>query len=179
MLPLLIVCEDNGYAPYGHAHSDGAGGGGAPKLSTFRGDGGRHDVLAVDASAAKLVERIRKGEGRRCSMPYYRVATCLARSLEVSSAGRDEEKWKCERSAGVRRGCAIKGFRKAGSGPRGDGEAAHRRGIAEAKTAFPNHILPSPTFRNGGAYGELFGEAVRDGLASYARGSMSGFWGKI
>lgn len=65
-LPLLIVCEDNGYASTTATRGVTAGGGPAVRAASFdipvvSVDG--NDLLAMDAAAATLIERIRNGGG--------------------------------------------------------------------------------------------------------------------
>ena len=65
-LPLLVVCEDNGYASTTATRSVTSGGGPAVRAASFdipvtSVDG--NDLRAVDAAASELIERIRNGGG--------------------------------------------------------------------------------------------------------------------
>ena len=67
-LPVLVVCEDNGFAATTRTHTMTAGAGAGARaralgLPTFELDG--NDVLAVDAATAEAVRTIRAGEGPR------------------------------------------------------------------------------------------------------------------
>ncbi|GGF33842.1 acetoin:2,6-dichlorophenolindophenol oxidoreductase subunit alpha [Aliidongia dinghuensis] len=67
-LPVLFVCEDNGFAATTRTHTMTAGAGAGARaralgLPTFELDG--NDVLAVDAATAEAVRAIRAGEGPR------------------------------------------------------------------------------------------------------------------
>jgi len=100
-LPLLFVCEDNGFAAFTRGHAVTAGAGpaaraeacGVPAVSV---DG--EDVLAVDAVTAELVARIRGGAG-----PQFLHAKCYRweghtgtdaaayRPAEEAAAARDRD----------------------------------------------------------------------------------------
>ena len=73
-LPLLFVCEDNGFAAFTRGAAVTAGAGPAARaeacgVPAVAVDG--EDVLAVDAAAAELVARIRGGDG-----PQFLHARC-------------------------------------------------------------------------------------------------------
>jgi TPP-dependent pyruvate/acetoin dehydrogenase alpha subunit len=67
-LPVLFVCEDNGYAAFTRASATTAGGGAAARAEAIGAKATGVDgteALAVDAAAAALIAAIRAGEGPR------------------------------------------------------------------------------------------------------------------
>jgi pyruvate dehydrogenase E1 component alpha subunit len=100
-LPLLIICEDNGYASSTVTKVITAGGGPAVRARAFdipavTVDG--NDLLAVDQAAGELVARIRNGEGPQFLHALtYRTKGHISRDpLKYRPAGETEEKWKTE-----------------------------------------------------------------------------------
>lgn len=84
-LPLLIVCENNGYASSTLTKAVTAGGGPAVRarafdIPTLEVDG--NDLPAVDAAAAELLIRVRRGEGPQFLHALtYRIKGHVSRDL--------------------------------------------------------------------------------------------------
>jgi pyruvate dehydrogenase E1 component alpha subunit len=100
-LPLLIVCEDNGYASTTATSSVTAGGGPAVRAAAFdipvlSVDG--NDLLAMDAAAASLIERIRNGGGPQfLHAATYRLQGHVSRDPGMyRPKGEVEERWDHE-----------------------------------------------------------------------------------
>lgn len=100
-LPLLIICEDNGYASSTLTKVITAGGGPAVRARAFdipavTIDG--NDLLAVDQAASELIARIRNGEGPQfLHVLTYRVKGHISRDpLKYRKPGETEERWKTE-----------------------------------------------------------------------------------
>jgi TPP-dependent pyruvate/acetoin dehydrogenase alpha subunit len=143
-LPLLVVCEDNGYASTTATSSVTSGGGPAVRAASFdipvvSVDG--NDLRAVDAAAAELIERIRNGGGPQfLHAATYRLTGHVSKDQGMyRPAGEFEQRWDHEP---VRRCEAW--LAEQGVSP-GDIEAAHSAAqaaiatsVAEAKLApFP------------------------------------------
>jgi TPP-dependent pyruvate/acetoin dehydrogenase alpha subunit len=100
-LPLLVVCEDNGYASTTATRSVTSGGGPAVRAASFdipvvSVDG--NDLRAVDAAAADLVERIRNGRGPQfLHAATYRLTGHVSKDQGMyRPAGELEERWSHE-----------------------------------------------------------------------------------
>ena len=98
-LPVLFVCEDNGYAATTRTRTVTAGPGPAARAESLgvpstAVDG--NDVVAVDAAAAMLVARVRGGAGPQ----FLHAATYRLRGhtavdpAAYRPAGEAEERWK-------------------------------------------------------------------------------------
>jgi TPP-dependent pyruvate/acetoin dehydrogenase alpha subunit len=144
-LPLLIVCEDNGYASTTATRSVTAGGGPAVRARAFdipvvSVDG--NDLLAVDAAAAELIERIRNGGGPQfLHAATYRLKGHVSRDPGMyRPKGEVEERWdhepirRCEAWL-VGQGVALNEIEAA----RAAAQAAIAASVAEARAApFPD-----------------------------------------
>jgi TPP-dependent pyruvate/acetoin dehydrogenase alpha subunit len=100
-LPLLVICEDNGYASSTKTRVITAGGGPAVRARAFdipavTIDG--NDLLAVDQAAGELIGKIRNGEGPQFLHALtYRTKGHISRDmLKYRPAGETEEAWKTE-----------------------------------------------------------------------------------
>ncbi len=101
MLPLLIVCEDNGYASTTVTRSVTAGNGAAARaqafdIPTLTVDG--NDIEAVDKAAAELILRIRAGKGPQFLHALtYRIRGHVSRDpLAYRDASETAEHWRLE-----------------------------------------------------------------------------------
>ncbi len=100
-LPLLIICEDNGYASSTVTKVITAGGGPAVRARAFdipavTVDG--NDLLAVDQAAGELIAKIRNGEGPQFlhALTYRNKGHISRDQLKYRAPGETEEKWKTE-----------------------------------------------------------------------------------
>jgi len=100
-LPLLIVCEDNGYASTTLTRSVTAGGGAAVRAEAFdipavTVDG--NDLVAVHKAARELTESVRGGGGPRLLHALtYRIRGHVSRDmLAYRAAGETDEHWRRE-----------------------------------------------------------------------------------
>lgn len=146
-LPLLVICEDNGYASTTFTKSVTAGGGPAVRARAFdipavTLDG--NDLLAVDQAAAELVERIRNGAGPQfLHAQTYRLMGHVSRDPATYRAKSEvEARWELEPIRRVEAWLTAEGI--------GDGEIAAAReaaGQAMAEAAAAAKAAPFPEAR--------------------------------
>ncbi len=147
-LPLLIVCEDNGYASTTATRSVTAGGGPAARAASFdipvvSVDG--NDLLAMDAAAAALIERIRNGGGPQfLHAATYRLKGHVSRDPGMyRPQGELEEGWDHEPVRRCEAWLAEQGVTPSEvEAARSAAQATIAAAVAEAKTApFPAPAL--------------------------------------
>lgn len=146
-LPLLVICEDNGYASTTFTKSVTAGGGPAVRARAFdipavTLDG--NDLLAVDQAAAELVERIRNGAGPQfLHAQTYRLMGHVSRDPATYRAKSEvEARWELEPIRRVEAWLTAEGI--------GDGEIAAAReaaGQAMAEAVAAAKAAPFPEAR--------------------------------
>jgi len=149
-LPLLVVCEDNGYASTTATSTVTAGGGPAVRARAFdipavTIDG--NDLLAVDETTAELVERIRNGGGPQFLHALtYRLMGHVSRDPALyRDKGEVDARWKDEPIGRVKSWLGENGIAPTEIAAAAEAaKAALADAVEQAKAApFPDAVLAS------------------------------------
>ena len=130
-LPVLFVCEDNGFAATtrtaSHDRRRGPGGARARAIGIPAAEVDGNDVLAVESTVAELLGAVRTGEGPRflCARTYRLTGHTGADPATYRPKAEVEARWKADPVA--RLAAHLRLRRRAGADLAADAEAAQAR----------------------------------------------------